>query len=160
MLHLIPPSLHRLLLRLAHRGRSWFRRVAKLRLYGVSVIARDPSGKVMLVRHSYGSGNWTLPGGGCGRNEDPAKAIRREIMEELRLDLLNLNLLATSEEVVSGAPHTAYVYTAELSGDPVPDGREIIAVQFFPIDALPSGLSAITRDRLMNWHKSASKVVS
>lgn len=155
MLHLIPPPLHRLMLRVAHRVRRQFRRITKLRLYGVSLIARDSSGHVMLVRHSYGSGDWSLPGGGCGQNEDPTKAIRREIREELSLDLANLEMLATCEEMVSGAPHTAYIFAAELSGKPVPDGREIIALQFFPYDALPPGLSSLTKDRLAYWFDRA-----
>lgn len=155
MLHLIPRPLYRLLLRVAYRVRGQFRRIAKLPLYGVSLIARDSSGQILLVRHSYGSGDWTLPGGGCGRNEDPTQAIRREIREELAIELANLELLATFEEVVSGAPHTAYIFAAELSGDPVPDGREIIAVQFFACDALPSELSPLTKKRLAYWFDRA-----
>lgn len=147
--------MHRLLLRAAYRARRHFRQIAKLPLYGVSLVARDCSGRILLVRHSYGSGDWTLPGGGCGRNEDPTQAVRREIREELAIELANLELLATYEEVISGAPHTAYIFAAELSGDPVPDGREIIVAQFFPYDALPTGLSSLTRMRLQHWFDRA-----
>ena len=110
----------------------------------------------MLVRHSYGSGAWALPGGGCGRNEDPDEAIRREIREELAVELVDLELLVAMEETISGAPHTAYVFAAQLSGEPVRDGREIIAAQFFDLDALPSPLSIFAERRLAYWQGRAA----
>lgn len=151
MLHLIPPPLHRWLLRVAHRGRAWLRRVTKRRLEGVSLIAHDAAGRVLLVRHSYGSGQWTLPGGGCHRNEDPADTIRREIREELALELANLQKIAVFDEVISGSQHIAHIFVAEPLAGPVPDGREIIDAQFFARDGLPSGLSRLTTARLALW---------
>lgn len=151
MLHLIPPPLHRLLLRAAHRGRTWFRRITKRRLEGATLVAYDSARRVLLVRHSYGSGRWTLPGGGCHRNEDPAETIRREIREELSIDLPHVEKIASFEEVLSGAPHTAHIFAAELLEEPVPDGREILEARFFARHALPPGLSALTTARLAVW---------
>jgi 8-oxo-dGTP diphosphatase len=43
----------------------------------------DPS-LVLLVRHSYDSGAWNLPGGGYNpKRETPERSIARELMEEL-----------------------------------------------------------------------------
>ncbi len=151
MLHLIPAPLHRLLLRVAHRVRRRFRRTFRFRLEGATLVARDIAGQVLLVRHSYGSGQWTLPGGGSRKNEDPAVTIRREIREELGFELTDLEKIATFEEVLSGAPHTAHIFAAELSAEPVPDGREIVEAQFFAHDALPPGLSPLTKARLAAW---------
>lgn len=52
--------------------------------FGVSAVAQDKQGRVLLVRHRYMSG-WQLPGGGVGRNEPPAEAIIRELKEEVGL---------------------------------------------------------------------------
>jgi 8-oxo-dGTP pyrophosphatase MutT (NUDIX family) len=41
--------------------------------------------QVLLVRHSYGSREWDLPGGRTRRGEDPVATARREMQEELGL---------------------------------------------------------------------------
>ena len=49
MLHLIPKPLHRLALRLAHRLRHHWRKASGRTGAGVSVIARDLGGQILLV---------------------------------------------------------------------------------------------------------------
>ena len=44
----------------------------------------EQGGKVVLVRQSYAAG-WHLPGGGVRHGEPPAKAVLRELKEELGL---------------------------------------------------------------------------
>ena len=77
MLHLIPAPLHRALLRWAHRARKRWFRWARPRTGGVAVVGLDEGERVLLVRHSYGSGRWCLPGGGLRRGEDPERCARR-----------------------------------------------------------------------------------
>jgi 8-oxo-dGTP diphosphatase len=50
------------------------------------VIIRDQAGRILLVDPSYKPG-WDLPGGMAEANEPPADAVRRELREELGLDL-------------------------------------------------------------------------
>jgi 8-oxo-dGTP diphosphatase len=50
-------------------------------------------GKVLLVRHSYGSDEWHLPGGNRSDDESPEEAIRRELMEEVGIEPVDLKLL-------------------------------------------------------------------
>jgi ADP-ribose pyrophosphatase YjhB (NUDIX family) len=151
MLHLIPPELHRAGLRVAHRVRHHFRRLVKLPLAGVSVIATDEAGRVLLVRHSYGPPAWMLPGGGLSRGEAPEEAAVRELREELGCGLTRIELVATLQETISGAPHTAYVFTGRLAGEPRPDAREVVAARFFTVDALPVDLGAMGRRRIEAW---------
>jgi 8-oxo-dGTP pyrophosphatase MutT (NUDIX family) len=49
-------------------------------------IVRDSSGRILLVDPSY-KPDWDLPGGMAEANEPPADAVRRELREELGLDL-------------------------------------------------------------------------
>lgn len=51
---------------------------------GVSAIAQDKGGHVLLVRHTYKPG-WALPGGGVDRGEPPLEAVLRELREEVGL---------------------------------------------------------------------------
>ena len=148
MLRLIPPPVHRLALRAAHAVRSRFRRLARPALRGVCAIIEDGEGRVLLVRHTYGSRRWALPGGGCGAGEAPEAAVRREIREELSLELAEVRLMSTAEETVSGAPHTAYIYAACAVGEPIADRREIAEARWFARDALPGDTGQITRRRL------------
>ncbi|HSQ96721.1 MAG TPA: NUDIX domain-containing protein [Croceibacterium sp.] len=148
MLHLIPAPLHRALLRVAHRVRRRWRRWTKPQIAGVAVIAIDEAGRVFLVRHGYGSGRWSLPGGGLGRREDPQECAHREMREELGCALEHLELAAELDEVLYGAPHRAYVFTARFVGDPRPDGREIVEAGWFGLDALPPDLVSFAAYRL------------
>ena len=148
MLHLIPAPLHRLVLRHGYRLRRRWWRWRRPTLRGVAVIARDDAGRVLLVRLSYGSGNWSLPAGGRAAWEDPATAAAREFAEELGCALADLALLAELEEELHGAIDRVHLFTARLAGDPVPDRREVLDARWFALDALPPRIGGRVRTRL------------
>jgi 8-oxo-dGTP diphosphatase len=50
------------------------------------VILRDALGRILLVDPKY-KPDWDLPGGMAEANEPPAAAVRRELQEELGLDI-------------------------------------------------------------------------
>ncbi len=145
---LLPRPVHRLALRVAHRVRHVWRRVAKPHLRGVSVILRDPQGRVLFVRHAYGPPTWSLPGGGIGRGEQPEHAARREMTEELGLTLGPVSALGTIDETISSSRHTAYLFLAEIDEVPVPDGREIVEVCFAMPSDPPLPVSRLTAARI------------
>jgi ADP-ribose pyrophosphatase YjhB (NUDIX family) len=49
-------------------------------------LIRDSDGRILLVNPSYKPG-WDLPGGMAEANESPTECMRRELKEELGLDL-------------------------------------------------------------------------
>jgi ADP-ribose pyrophosphatase YjhB (NUDIX family) len=57
------------------------------------VILRDELGRILLVDPKY-KPDWDLPGGMAEANEPPAAAVRRELKEELDLELQVGNLLS------------------------------------------------------------------
>ena len=148
MLHLIPAPLHRLLLRVGHRLRKGWWKASRRQRNSVSVIAIDAERRVFLVRHSYGSGRWSLPGGGLGVGEDPEACARREMLEELGCALEQVELVAQFDEVLYGAPHRAFVFTARFVGEPRPDGREVIETGWFGLEAVPPDLVSFAAFRL------------
>lgn len=54
---------------------------------GVKVVVRRGDGRLLLVRHTYGPATWTFPGGGVHRRESPADAGRRELAEEVGIEI-------------------------------------------------------------------------
>lgn len=137
MLHLIPAPLHRAALRLAHWLRKRWWRYRKPQIRGVVVIARNEAGQVLLVRHSYGAGHWTFPGGGLRKGEDPKAAASREFSEELGCQAESLALAGIHEGLLHGAPSRMHVFVGKVAGIPRPDGREIAEAGFFTPDTLP-----------------------
>jgi 8-oxo-dGTP pyrophosphatase MutT (NUDIX family) len=73
--------------RIAHRLLRgwWFLR--RPHAQGVKCLLFDGE-RLLFVRHAYGDRTaWELPGGGLRRGEEPAVAARREMREELGVDL-------------------------------------------------------------------------
>ena len=155
MLHLIerllPAALHRALLPAAHKLRHRWRCWRGTEISGVSVIIANLSGDILLLRHSYGPEVWALPGGGLKRGEDPEACARREVYEELGIDLAAIQSLGSLKEQLSGSPHTAHLFAAISHERPKPDGREIREARFFPAHSLPEPLGVTTRRRIAVW---------
>lgn len=151
MPNLLPAPLHRALLPLAHRVRHRWRRWRKAHISGVSVVITNLTGDVLLLKHSYGSDVWSLPGGGLRRGEDPMEAARREVREELGMELARIELIGTLNEVLSGSPHTAHIFAGVCDRQPRLDGREVIEARFFPSHSLPEPLGRHTRTRIAAW---------
>jgi ADP-ribose pyrophosphatase YjhB (NUDIX family) len=147
----LPASLHRALLPLAHSVRHAWRSWRKAPIAGVSVVLTNLAGDVLLLKHSYGPNVWGLPGGGLKSGEDPAEAALREVREELGVTLVKITPVAVIEEEISGAPHTAHLFTAVCDQQPRPDRREITEARFFPSHSLPEPLGPITRVRIEAW---------
>lgn len=133
--------MHRLLLHVAHGMRRRWWRLARPELIGVCVIAQDDAGRVLLLRQSYGTTRWVLPGGGVGRGEVAATAAVREFREEAGCDLAALSFAGISTEDLQGTVNAVHVYTARLAGEPQVDGREIVEARLFALHALPPEIS-------------------
>jgi 8-oxo-dGTP pyrophosphatase MutT (NUDIX family) len=160
MLHLspgnwLPGPLHRAAYRLAHALRKVWWRIARPRVTGCRVLAFDGQGRVLLVRHSYGSGSWMAPGGGMRRGEDPLLAGSRELLEETACRLEDAWQVVLVEEPLRGATNVVHVVAGSAIGTPVPDGREVIEAAFFAPEALPKPMSDLLRRDLPTWLKAA-----
>jgi 8-oxo-dGTP pyrophosphatase MutT (NUDIX family) len=124
------------------------------------VLAFDAAGRILLIRHSYGSGNWMLPGGGIGRGEDPLAAGLRELREECGCSLAEARVCAVAEEPLYGTLNRVHLIAGTAIGIPRGDGREVIELGFFAVGALPENLSPVLAQRMSGWLSAAAQVCS
>jgi 8-oxo-dGTP pyrophosphatase MutT (NUDIX family) len=104
---------------------------------GVKCVLTDGD-HVLLVRHTYGSRQWDLPGGGRHRGERSIDAARREMHEELGLAIDDWRELGRLRARRERHRQTIDVYGAELSSPTLElDLGEIEVAAWFACDQLP-----------------------
>ncbi|MEO0032071.1 MAG: hypothetical protein RIS94_1829 [Pseudomonadota bacterium] len=153
MFHLLPPALHRWLLRRAHRVRLRTWALLRLEVRGTNVLVLDPQGRLLMVRHSYHhSDRWMLPGGGLARGEDPVQTGAREVLEETRCRLAEGVWFGTFRRAFpSGWSNRIELITGRTHDLPGADGREIEEARFFPLDALPAETDGAVLQYIEVW---------
>ncbi|MCJ2183105.1 NUDIX domain-containing protein [Novosphingobium sp. 1949] len=147
----LPAPLHRGLFRVAHAARKALWKWRKPRVEGVRVLACDAQGRIILVRHSYGSDAWMPSGGGLSRGEDPLVAAARELREETGCRLCGARLVAVTAEDLHGASNVVYIVAGTTRDTPVPDGREIVAAKAFALDVLPTPMPKGLAAKIALW---------
>lgn len=136
-------------------SRIWRRLPKRARRWGVvlthprftvtaGAVVVDEHQRVLLLHHRFrGGSGWGIPGGFLQPRENPEAAVRRELREEISLELDNLEIafIHTLKEykqievVFRATPQSAFqICSAEIS-----------RAEWFALDALPAGLSEYQR---------------
>lgn len=138
------------LTRLRHRLRRLGWRLFRPRTLGTKCLVLRGR-ELLLVRHSY-EALWFLPGGGVEKGESFWDGARREVLEETGLAVERLSLFHLYHARAEGKDDHVALFVAEApDGEPRPDGREVVAAGFFPLDALPPDASPATRRRVAEY---------
>jgi len=117
---------------------------------GVRGVVLDGDDKVFLVRHSYVAG-WHLPGGGVEVGETFLEALRRELVEEGRIELTGEPVLhgLFFNGHVSRRDHVAVYVVRQFRQDRLPKpNHEIVECGFYAAGALPAETTRGTRLRI------------
>lgn len=139
------------MIRLLARIRRAVYSAARRMTIGASLMAIDDEGRLLLVRQSYGSGQWVLPGGGAHRGESLRDAALREAWEEV-----GFRSRADGTCVLHGiflrrdGGWTDHVAVFVARGWDIEERRswEIAELGRFPLDALPVATASSVRRRV------------
>ena len=132
------------LCRAAYRGAYaalrtyWFLRRPDIQ--GVKCVLTDGD-RVLLVRHTYGHRAWDLPGGAVRRGEPPAATARREMHEELGVQIDDWRPIGEIRGHIDHRNDTMHCFHTELGPQPLTlDLCELDTAQWFPRSQLPRDL--------------------
>ena len=119
---------------------------------GVRALVVDQNGKILLVKHSYGSG-WYLPGGRLRRNESLLHALERELNEEV-----GITIPRTPNQILGAYSNFAEAKRDHVIVFVVKDWErrhqahfEIDTQQFFDPEHLPADCTPGTKRRILEY---------
>jgi ADP-ribose pyrophosphatase YjhB (NUDIX family) len=142
--------------RLIGKAARLYWRLRKPRTLGVRAVIVDQDDRVALVRHTYAD-QWYLPGGGVKKAESFEAVLSRELQEEVALyDHQIERILGVYHSRREYKDDHVVVFVTRVRNSAAPalrkaDVMEIEEAAWFPIDALPAGISPATARRIAEY---------
>jgi 8-oxo-dGTP diphosphatase len=118
----------------------------------------DNRGRVLLLKHVFRAGSgWGIPGGFIQAGEQPEEAVRRELREEVGLELEDVELALV--RTLHSTQQIEIIFYCRPKGEAQPQSVEVERAAWFSPQALPETLSADQRG-LIERALSGKTVVS
>ncbi|MGG5737369.1 NUDIX hydrolase [Bacillus cereus group sp. IBL03679] len=107
-----------------------------IRKIGAAIVKDN---KLLVVSKKKSPDHYMLPGGKLEDGEADLEALRRELQEELQLEVVSSTLLGDFETQSMLGTESMFltVYVVKITGEPTPD-NEIGAYKWIPIDTQES----------------------
>lgn len=121
---------------------------------GVFALIFNQKDEVLLVNHKLTdkkpkglSCRWSMPGGTVEFRETCIEALRREIKEELDIDIADEKLINYNEYIAKERHWVGINFQAKTKDSPkILEPEKISEIRFFNIDNLPNNLSDFCRE--------------
>lgn len=132
-------TLRAILYKLLYRGLRLYWFIFRPKVRGARCLI-ESNGRILLIRQTYGDMLWTLPGGLIKSSETPEDAIRREVMEEVGLELSELRPIGVFTDTKEYARDTVSCFRGEATAAKLKiDRDEVYEADWFKVDDLPTG---------------------
>jgi mutator protein MutT len=99
----------------------------------------DDAGKVLLLKHRFRAGSgWGLPGGFLEAGEQPLEALKRELHEEIGVEVETAEVFTARS--FRKPRQVEILFCCRITGTAKPRNMEVERAEWFSIDSLPDGL--------------------
>jgi len=120
-------------LRMSRFGQTSFRVTVAAMLF-------DNQSRILLLDHVFRADKgWGVPGGFIANGEHPEEALRRELREEVSIEIDEVKLLFV--RTLGFIKQVEIYYRARVIGDPKPSSIEIKQARWFALNELPAEIS-------------------
>jgi 8-oxo-dGTP diphosphatase len=142
--------------RAPQRVRRWGVRFTQARFtVTVGAVIFDDRERVLLLQHRFriGSG-WGIPGGFVQAGEQPLTALRRELREEISLEITAAEIAFI--RTLKSWPQLEIIFRGRAHGQVAPQSFEVGRAAWFALDELPAGLSQDQRSLIARVLKGSN----
>ena len=102
-------------------------------------VITDERGRVLLLKHRFRPGSgWGIPGGYINKGEQPEDTLRRELREEIGLELKDISLLTT--RTFRRPQQVEIIFVCRAVGNPERLNYEIQKAEWLSLDQIPKSL--------------------
>ena len=116
-----------------------------------AVIFND-AGQVLLLKHRFRSGSgWGLPGGFLEAGEHPLDALRRELREEIGLELEQVEIFGSRG--FKNPQQVEILFRGRANAQVKPRTLEVERAEWFSVHSLPDG---VPRDQRLLVERAAA----
>jgi mutator protein MutT len=122
------------------RLRRWSMRATQTRFpVTAGALIFNDAGEVLLLKHRFRAGSgWGIPGGFLEQGEQPEEALRRELREEVGLEVRQVEIFTS--RTFNKPRQVEILFRCRASGEVKPRSVEVERAEWFSIHSLPSGL--------------------